>query len=81
MASYETIATSIPEELGDVASAVGEVNTRFHTTGEELEGQTTLFLQFAKITGGDVVSSVDSADKVLKTFGKTSTTQAACWAW
>lgn len=70
--SYETIATSIPEELGDVASAVGEVNTRFHTTGEELEGQTTLFLQFAKITGGDVVSSVDSADKVLKTFGKTS---------
>lgn len=72
VASYETIATSIPEELGDVASAVGEVNTRFHTTGEELEGQATLFLQFAKITGGDVVSSVDSADKVLKTFGKTS---------
>ena len=72
VASYETIATSIPEELGDVASAVGEVNTRFHTTGEELEGQTTLFLQFAKITGGDVVSSVDSADKVLKTSGKTS---------
>lgn len=72
VASCETIATSIPEELGDVASAVGEVNTRFHTTGEELEGQTTLFLQFAKITGGDVVSSVDSADKVLKTFGKTS---------
>ena len=72
VASYETIATSIPEELGDVASAVGEVNTRFHTTGEELEGQTTLFLQFAKITGDDVVSSVDSADKVLKTFGKTS---------
>ena len=29
-------------------------------------------MQFAKITGGDVVSSVDSADKVLKTFGKTS---------
>ena len=72
VASYETIATSIPEELGNVASAVGEVNTRFHTTGEELEGQTTLFLQFAKITGGDVVSSVDSADKVLKPFGKTS---------
>lgn len=72
VASYETIATNIPEELGDVASAVGEVNTRFHTTGEELEGQTTLFLQFAKITGGDVVSSVDSADKVLKAFDKTS---------
>ena len=49
VASYETIATSIPEELGDVASAVGEVNTRFHTTGEELEGQTTLFLQFLSV--------------------------------
>ena len=30
VASCETIATSIPEELGDVASAVGEVNTRSH---------------------------------------------------
>ena len=72
VSSYEAVATNIPEELGDVASAVGEVNTRFHTTGEELEGQTTLFLQYAKITGGDVVSAVDSTDKVLKAFGKTS---------
>lgn len=72
VSSYEAVATDIPEELGDVASAVGEVNTRFHTTGEELEGQTTLFLQYAKITGGDVVSAVDSTDKVLKAFGKTS---------
>lgn len=72
VSSYEAVATNIPEELGDVASAVGEVNTRFHTTGEELEGQTALFLQYAKITGGDVVSAVDSTDKVLKAFGKTS---------
>ena len=72
VSSYEAVATNIPEELGDVASAVGEVNTRFHTTGEELEEQTTLFLQYAKITGGDVVSAVDSTDKVLKAFGKTS---------
>ena len=72
VSSYEAVATNIPEELGDVASAVGEVNTRFHTTGEELEGQTTLFLQYAKITGGDVVSAVDITDKVLKAFGKTS---------
>lgn len=68
--SYETVATKIPAELGDVASAIGEVNTRFQTTGPELESQTELFLKFANITGGDVVGSVDDADKALEAWGR-----------
>lgn len=71
-ASYEAVASKIPAELGDVAAAVGEVNTRFQSTGDALESQTTLFLQFASITGGDVVSSVDTADKLLETFNLTA---------
>lgn len=68
--SYENVATKIPAELGDVASAIGEVNTRFQTTGPELESQTELFLKFANITGGDVVGSVDDADKALEAWGR-----------
>lgn len=68
--NYENVATKIPAELGDVASAIGEVNTRFQTTGPELESQTELFLKFANITGGDVVGSVDDADKALEAWGR-----------
>lgn len=68
--SYENVATKIPAELGDVSAAIGEVNTRFQTTGPELENQTELFLKFANITGGDVVGSVDDADKALEAWGR-----------
>lgn len=67
--SYENVATSLPAALGDVADGIGEVNTRFQSTGEELEAQTALFLQFAEITGGDVVASVDAADKAMEAWG------------
>ncbi len=67
--SYENVATSIPAALGDVADGIGEVNTRFQSTGEELEAQTALFLKFAEITGGDLVASVDAADKAMEAWG------------
>lgn len=70
--SYEAVASSLPVEMDTVAAAIGEVNTRFHSTGEELERQTTLMVEFADITGGDVVSATDTADKVLKAWGEDS---------
>lgn len=70
-ASYENIATEVPADFATIGAAVGEVNTRFQTTGKTLEDQTTLFLQFAKITGGDVVTAVDTSDKVLESWGRT----------
>lgn len=69
VSSYENVATSLPAALEDVADGIGEVNTRFQSTGEELENQTALFLQFAEITGGDVVASVDAADKAMEAWG------------
>lgn len=70
--SYKKIASELPADFDVIAAAVGEVNTRFHTTGEELENQTRMMLKFSEITGTDVVQATDDADKILKTYGKSA---------
>lgn len=67
--SYKKLASELPADMDVVAAAVGEVNTRFHTTGAELEAQTALMVKFSEITGTDVVQSTDDADKALKAYG------------
>ena len=66
------IATSIPTEFETAAAAVGEVNTRFGSTGDTLEYLSTQFVKFADLNKTDVSASVDKVDKALKAFGKDS---------
>lgn len=60
---------SMPAEMSDIGTAVGEVNTRFGLTGDELRDVSKNFLQFAKITDTDVNSAVSSTSKILKAYG------------
>ena len=64
-----SIATTVPSGFDEVGSAVGEVNTRFGLTGQELESLSTAFVKFAQLNGTDVSNSVDSVSKVLAAFG------------
>lgn len=63
------IATTIPVSFEEAGTAIGEVNTRFGSTGEELEKLSTRFLEFAKLNNTDVSSSIDSTQKALSAFG------------
>ena len=63
------IATSIPASFDEVGNAVGEVNTRFGVTGDELETLSTQFIEFAKLNGTDVSSSVDNVQAAMAAFG------------
>lgn len=65
----ENIATTLPADFETVGTAIGEVNTRFGATGEQLEGLSTQFIQFAELNGVDVTNSIDSAQKALSAFG------------
>lgn len=65
----ENITTSIPVGFAEAGTAIGEVNTRFGVTGQELEQLSTQFLQFAHINGVDVNNSVDAVSKALAAFG------------
>lgn len=62
--SFDAVFSSMPADAQDVSEAIGEVNTRFKLTGEELENTSKYFLQFAEITGSDVTESIGYAQKI-----------------
>lgn len=61
----DAYASSKTGSLGDTAGAIGEINTRMHLTGEELTDVTEKFLDYADITGSNVVTSVQDVTKVM----------------
>ena len=66
------IATEIPTDFETAAEAVGEVNTRFNLTGDELQSLSKKYVKFAKLNNTDVTSAVDSTQKALAAFGEDS---------
>lgn len=66
---FDNLASSLPVDLDAVGSAIGEVNTRFGITGDELESVSAQFLKFAKLNNTDVSSAIDSVQKSMATFG------------
>lgn len=62
--SFNNVYGSMPSDSHDVSEAIGEINTRFHLTGEELENLSTFMLQFAEITNSDVTQSTAYAQRV-----------------
>lgn len=66
---WENVVSTMPVDMKAASDAVGELNTQFGTFGEELEGQTRKTVQFAEITGQDVVGAVQGAKKAIELFG------------
>lgn len=64
----ENLATTIPTDFQTAADAVGEINTRFGVTGDELEALSAQFIKFADLNNTDVSSSVSSVQKVMAAF-------------
>ena len=70
--SVQNIATSMPVTFQDAGTAIGEVNTRFGVTGDQLEQLSTDFLKFAQVNSVDVNGSIDNVQKTLSAFGLTA---------
>lgn len=68
LGSLRTVATQIPVSFDQASLAIGEVNTRFGATGDELEDLSGHFLRFAELNGTDVVGTIDSAQKVMEAY-------------
>lgn len=66
--SMRNVFGSIPTEAATAGIAIGEVNTRFGSTGEELENLSRLFIEFAEINGTDVNNSIDAVDAIMTKF-------------
>ena len=66
------LSTEIPTDFETVGSAIGEVNTRFGVTGDELKNLSAQFIKFADLNNTDVSQSVDDVQKALSAYGLTA---------
>lgn len=65
---YRRVMSNLPFESQNVSAAIGELNTQFGFTGEELEKATISMGKFAEITGADVVRSTQGAKKAMSLY-------------
>ena len=65
----DSVFTSLPTDMNKVGVAVGEINTRFGSTGDELEALTQKFIKYSEINDSDVNDSIDNVSAALKAFG------------
>lgn len=66
--SADKVFSEMPTEMEDVGVAIGEVNTRFSLTGEELENVSKEFIRFAAINGTDLNAAIDGVDTAMMKF-------------
>ena len=66
---FENVYGSLPMDSKTVGDAIGEVNTRFRVTGNELAELSDAFLKFADLNGTEVSASVDNVQQVMAAFG------------
>lgn len=69
---FKDIANDIfgdmPEDMETVGKAVGEVNTRFKQSGDQLQKTSTQFLKFARINDTDVSDAIDDVQVAMAAF-------------
>ena len=63
------ITSTIPTDFATAGAAIGEVNTRFGVTGQELEDLSAQFLKFAQLNNTDVSGSIDSVQAAMAAYG------------
>lgn len=59
----------MPASFDEVGNAIGEINTQFGLTGEELEKASEKMIKFAQINGADVTASTISAKQAIEKYG------------
>ena len=72
LAGFTKIADQIygdlPSTMADIGTAVGEVNTRFGSTGEELDDLSRKFLKFSNINGTNLNGTIDGVQASMASF-------------
>lgn len=71
MNTFKEVAGNMPTDMQTVGEAIGELNTQFKMTGEELKGATYQLLEFAQINGTDVTTSAQNAKQAMEAYGMT----------
>lgn len=67
--TVRNLAKELPTDFSTAGTAVGELNTRFGVTGQELEKLSEDYIKFARVNGVDLNNSIDQTQKALSAFG------------
>lgn len=67
--SFSKTLSAVPNSARDVATAIGDLNTRLGLSGKPLEDLSTQVLNLARITNTEVASLVESQTRVLGDWG------------
>lgn len=70
--SARNLAKNLPTDFETAGTAVGELNTRFGVTGQQLESLSEQYIKFARVNGVDLNNSIDETQKALSAFGLTA---------
>lgn len=66
---YNSLVSSLPvDDFTVVGSAIGELNTQFGFTGDELEKTSDQMIKFAEINGTDVTNSSINAKRAIEAY-------------
>lgn len=66
---FRRVYGSVPGTADDASQAIGEVNTQFGSTGDELGDLSEQFIKYAKITDQEVSPAVIGVKKAMEVFG------------
>lgn len=63
--TMDAYAVARSGDLDMAAKAAAEINTRMHLQGDELSDTTAKFMDYANVTGNDVVKSVEQTNQIM----------------
>jgi phage-related minor tail protein len=66
------LAKNLPTDFETAGTAVGELNTRFGVTGQQLADLSEDYIKFARVNGVELNTSIDETQKALSAFGMTA---------
>ena len=67
--SFNNVAKQVVAPFNDIGTVIGELNTRFGITGQDLEDLGVKVLKFSQLNGTDLKGTIDSVQAAMAAFG------------
>lgn len=66
---FKAVAREVPADLGDVSTAVADINTRLGLSGAPLQDLSTQFLELSRLTGSDLAGNIETVSRAFGDWG------------
>lgn len=75
--SFESVLKNVPSTMGDVSTAIADLNTRTGLTGSQLEAMATASLDASRMLGDNLGSVISSTTQAMNNWGIAGTNGVA----